>query len=336
MPRNVPKQCENLCSCLKVLTTTFYMFSLPCQAQTNNLWSQRQPAVMTMLLTCFKRAIDLSNSSRCGQRCRLLSVRRGAACDGKRCCSLALQTPSLSGPQLHVAYHRQTTICLTVALRMGSGVGKQGYGNRPPIDDRNPIRKFSIDPLCLQNQWDSTDSPRQRIKEKSRCGNSVSTPYRRYGHRLRTPFLRAPFPRLLRSQNIAFRGLDSAQIALALHGVQYYVRISCGQFASRKVRNGETTIKLKFSLFEGGGALGAERKIVQNAVFRGKRHDNKILKSLISFSKILLSLRRLLQYYVRISCGQSASRKGRALCDIVYLGKAAASRSLDSSLSSAH
>ena len=23
--------------------------------------------------------------------------------------------------------------------------------DRPPIDDRNPIRKFSIDPLCLQN-----------------------------------------------------------------------------------------------------------------------------------------------------------------------------------------
>ena len=32
------------------------------------------------------------------------------------------------------------------------GVGKQGYGNRPPIDDRKAIRKFSIDPLYLQNQ----------------------------------------------------------------------------------------------------------------------------------------------------------------------------------------
>ena len=32
-------------------------------------------------------------------------------------------------------------------LRIGNGVGKQGYSNRPPIDDRNPIRKFSID--CL-------------------------------------------------------------------------------------------------------------------------------------------------------------------------------------------
>ena len=52
-------------------------------------------------------------------------------------------------------------------LRIGSGVGKQGYGNRTPINDRKPIRKFSIDPLCLQNQWGnsaSTDSPWQRIK----------------------------------------------------------------------------------------------------------------------------------------------------------------------------
>ena len=55
-------------------------------------------------------------------------------------------------------------------LRIGNGVGKQGYGNRPPVDDRNPIRKCSIDPPCLQNQWGnsaSTDSPRQRIEEKA-------------------------------------------------------------------------------------------------------------------------------------------------------------------------
>ena len=43
----------------------------------------------------------------------------------------------------------------------------------------------------------STDSPRHRMKEKNQSGNSVSTPHRRYGHRLRTPFLRTPFPRLL-------------------------------------------------------------------------------------------------------------------------------------------
>ena len=34
-------------------------------------------------------------------------------------------------------------------LRIRNGVGKQGYGNRPlsTVDDRNPIRKFSLD--CL-------------------------------------------------------------------------------------------------------------------------------------------------------------------------------------------
>ena len=35
-------------------------------------------------------------------------------------------------------------MCLFRSL---NGVGKQGYGNHPPVDDRNPIRKFSIDPL---------------------------------------------------------------------------------------------------------------------------------------------------------------------------------------------
>ena len=52
-----------------------------------------------------------------------------------------------------------------------------------------------------------------------------------------------------------------------------------------KLRDGETTIKIKFSLFEGGGGLGAERKTVQNAAFRGKRHDNKILKVQILLSR---------------------------------------------------
>ena len=53
-------------------------------------------------------------------------------------------------------------------------------------------------PRCLQNQRvdsASSDSPLQRIKEISRYGISVSTPNRRYGHRLRTLFLRTPFPR---------------------------------------------------------------------------------------------------------------------------------------------
>ena len=51
------------------------------------------------------------------------------------------------------------------------------------------------------------------------------------------------------------------------------------------VRESETTIKNKICTFRGGGGgRGAERKIVQNAIFHGRRHDNKILKV-----KILLS-----------------------------------------------
>ena len=64
----------------------------------------------------------------------------------------------------------------------------------PPIDDTDPIRKFSIDP------GSHTDWQKQAefsLQKGSRYGISVSTPHRRYGHRLRTPFLRTPFPRLL-------------------------------------------------------------------------------------------------------------------------------------------
>ena len=40
--------------------------------------------------------------------------------------------------------------------------------------------------------------------------------------------------------------------------------------------------------------MWAERKIVQNAVFHGKRHDNSILKCKSYCREILLLLRRLL------------------------------------------
>ena len=38
------------------------------------------------------------------------------------------------------------------------------------------------------------------------------------------------------------------------------------------------TRKIKFAPFSEGVGRGAERKIVQNAFFHGKRHDNKISK----------------------------------------------------------
>ena len=43
------------------------------------------------------------------------------------------------------------------------------------------------------------------------------------------------------------------------------------------IRDGETTIKIEFAFLKGGGAWGQRGKSSQNAVFHGKRHDNKIL-----------------------------------------------------------
>ena len=40
------------------------------------------------------------------------------------------------------------------------------------------------------------------LQKGGRYGISVSTPHRRYGHRLRTPSLRTPFPRLLKKASI--------------------------------------------------------------------------------------------------------------------------------------
>ena len=62
-----------------------------------------------------------------------------------------------------------------------------------------------------------------------------------------------------------------------------------------KFRESETTIKIKFAFFRGGGwGRGAERKIVQNAIFRGKRHDNKILKVKILLSRIFVVMAQAL------------------------------------------
>ena len=58
------------------------------------------------------------------------------------------------------------------------------------------------------------------------------------------------------------------------------------------VRDGETTIKIKFAVLRGWAFGGREENRPKNAVFRGKRHDNKILKVRILLSRILLSLLR--------------------------------------------
>ena len=57
-------------------------------------------------------------------------------------------------------------------------------------------------------------------------------------------------------------------------------------------RDGETTIKIKYALLKGGHIGDGEEN---RAVFRGKRHDSKILISKnVNPREILLSLRRLL------------------------------------------
>ena len=56
------------------------------------------------------------------------------------------------------------------------------------------------------------------------------------------------------------------------------------QNSPSKIQRRRDDNKNKISVFE-GGALGAERKIVQNAVFREKRHDKHFLKSQILSSK---------------------------------------------------
>ena len=49
-------------------------------------------------------------------------------------------------------------------------------------------------------------------------------------------------------------------------------------FFRTKVQKKRDDNKNKICAFQGGLGRGAGRKIVQNAIFQGKRHDNKILK----------------------------------------------------------
>ena len=68
------------------------------------------------------------------------------------------------------------------------------------------------------------------------------------------------------------------------------------------LRASETTIKIKFALFRGGGGQGAGRKIVENAIFHGKRHDNNILKVKILLSRNFVVMAQapiLLSHFMR-------------------------------------
>ena len=79
--------------------------------------------------------------------------------------------------------------------------------------------------------------------------------------------------------------------------------------ATTKLRDGETTIKIKVSLFE-GGALAAERQIVQNAVFFvGNATTIKFWMCKFYCREILLSLRRLLKATNTVFLGRRGPRQ---------------------------
>ena len=83
-------------------------------------------------------------------------------------------------------------------------------------------------------------------------------------------------------KNAKFHHLDL--LGAALRNISSLRDHTSDSFHSSFFRESETTIK-KMCAFQGGGvSRGAGRKIVQNAIFHGKRRDNKILKV-----KILLS-----------------------------------------------
>ena len=88
-------------------------------------------------------------------------------------------------------------------------------------------------------------------------------------HVLAVPRLQRPTRKPLRAS--VFSTHSDTQALLAFHCMRVLERAGTLSF-----REGETTIKIEFALFGGGGQGGPERKIVQNAIFHGKRHDNKI------------------------------------------------------------
>ena len=78
---------------------------------------------------------------------------------------------------------------------------------------------------------------------------------------------------------------------MRIAGLRRFARIARTFF-----RDGETTIKIKCALFEGGGPWGQRGKSSKNAVFRGKRHDNKILKVEILLSRYFVIIAQAPNY----------------------------------------
>ena len=89
--------------------------------------------------------------------------------------------------------------------KIGNSVGKQGGSNltlhgrqRTRYGDSASIPEATCNPrTCTENRVLTAWSVQVSVKEKSRYGNSVPTPNRRYGNDCRRRLLRTLFPRLL-------------------------------------------------------------------------------------------------------------------------------------------
>ena len=74
--------------------------------------------------------------------------------------------------------------------------------------------------------------------------------------------------KLLKSDTFSGGGGGETQ----LYGPNDFIDI----WAFLKIRDVETAMKIKYAFFERGGRWGQRGELSPNAVFLGKRHDNKI------------------------------------------------------------
>ena len=104
--------------------------------------------------------------------------------------------PHLHQPHLHQPHYPSkispappkkkppTSFCRSrfQSLRIGNGIGKQGRGNQPPISTiRTPYGNSVSTPEATR----TCKTQQNSLQKGSQYGISVSTPHRRYGHRLR-------------------------------------------------------------------------------------------------------------------------------------------------------
>ena len=82
------------------------------------------------------------------------------------------------------------------------GLKQPGSGVLPKSTPLSTIRTRHGNSVSTQETTrTSKKTQRNSLQKGGRYGISVSTSHRRYGHQLRTPFLRTPFPRLLETSS---------------------------------------------------------------------------------------------------------------------------------------